>query len=74
VHVAVEHFPATAPGSLLQSPVQQSCAVVHVLPSATHAAAHLNVPCASGTHGFPQQSASVAQVVPTGGFTEQSPT
>jgi hypothetical protein len=59
---------------LQRSPEQQSSAVVHDPPEATHAGAQRSVPLLSATHGLPQQSADDAQVVPGGGFTVQSPT
>ena len=75
MHVGAPHVPESAPASLLhKSPEQQSSAVVHEPPAATHAAAQRRVPVLSATQGLPQQSAEDAQVVPGGGTTVQSPT
>ena len=75
MHVGAPQVPERAPGSLLQSnPAQQSSAVVHEPPEATHAAAQRRVPVLSATHGLPQQSADDAHVVPGAGLTVQSPT
>jgi hypothetical protein len=75
VHVGAPHVPDSAPGSLLhKSPEQQSSAVVHEPPEATHAAPQRRVPVLSGTQGLPQQSAEDAHVVPGGGGVVQLPT
>src|SRR5262245_18797776 len=57
------HTPFVLPGCATQGrPLQQSAAVVHVLPACTQVPSHTPL-----TQGLPQQSALVAHLVPAGG-------
>jgi len=62
------HKPLIAPGSNTHDPLQQSADVVHTPVSMTHVPPHTsggNSPLPIGVHGKPQQSALVAQSIPS---------
>ena len=75
VHVGTVHVPRVEPGGFTQPPVQQSDEVVHDPLVATQDAWQWYLLSdVENTHGLPQQSALVAQTVPTGGGVVQVPT
>lgn len=75
MHVGTWQVPCAEPGCFTQPPPQQSALVVHEPPLATQAASHVySFRFGLNVHGLPQQSALVAQTVPTGIGVLQSPT